>query len=165
MSATRKSPSRIASSTKVRDAIALALGLCASSSVYADYYDSVTVVGTKDQPTQLASPKYTASLRDTPQTITVLSHEVIEDQGLLTLREVLSTVPGITFGAGEGGGGYGDSINLRGFSGSNDITIDGMRDSAQYTLAIARTGQITVVEQGENTHAPTVKKTSDPWGD
>jgi hypothetical protein len=38
-------------------------------------------------------------------------------------------------------------------------------DSAQYTLAIARTGQITVVEQGENTHAPTVKKTSDPWGD
>ena len=122
-----------ARSTNVRDAIALALSLCASTSAHADYFDSVTVTGTKDKPPELASPKYTASLRDTPQTITILSREVIEDQGLLTLREVLSTVPGITFGAGEGGGGYGDSINLRGFSGSNDITIDGMRDSAQYT--------------------------------
>jgi hypothetical protein len=38
-------------------------------------------------------------------------------------------------------------------------------DHASYTLAIARTGQITVVEQAENSHAPTVKKTSDPWGE
>src|SRR3546814_13287491 len=44
-----------------------------------------------------------------------------------------STIPGITFGAGEGGGGYGDSINLRGYSASNDITVDGVRDSAQYS--------------------------------
>ena len=42
-------------------------------------------------------------------------------------------IPGITFGAGEGGGGYGDSINLRGYSASNDITVDGVRDSAQYS--------------------------------
>src|SRR3546814_18580804 len=48
------------------------------------------------------------------------------------LRDALSTIPGITFGAGEGGGGYGDSINLRGYSASNDITVDGVRDSAQY---------------------------------
>ena len=33
----------------------------------------------------------------------------------------------------EGGGGYGDSINLRGFSANSDITTDGIRDSAQYT--------------------------------
>ena len=46
---------------------------------------------------------------------------------------MLQTLPGITFGAGEGGGGYGDSINLRGYSASNDITIDGVRDSAQYS--------------------------------
>lgn len=59
--------------------------------------------------------------------------EVIHDQNLLTLRDVLSTVPGITFGAGEGGSGYGDSINLRGFSASGDIYVDGVRDSAQYS--------------------------------
>ncbi|MEW9855019.1 TonB-dependent receptor [Novosphingobium sp. M1R2S20] len=81
----------------------------------------------------LESPKRTRPVRDTPQTITVLTNEVIEQQNLLTLRDVLSTVPGITFGAGEGGGGYGDNINLRGYSANNDITVDGVRDSAQYT--------------------------------
>jgi catecholate siderophore receptor len=79
------------------------------------------------------SSKYTAALVDTPQTITVVSKAVIEAQNLLTLRDILSTVPGITFGAGEGGGGYGDSINLRGYSASSDITVDGVRDSAQYS--------------------------------
>lgn len=80
-----------------------------------------------------ASPKYTEPLRDTPQTVKIVTKEAIEDQGLLSLREILSTVPGITFGAGEGGGGYGDNISIRGFSSSNDIAIDGVRDSAQYT--------------------------------
>jgi catecholate siderophore receptor len=80
-----------------------------------------------------ASPKYTEDLVDTPQTITVVTKEVMDQQGLLLLRDVLTTLPGITFGAGEGGGGYGDSINLRGFSANSDITTDGVRDSAQYT--------------------------------
>jgi catecholate siderophore receptor len=79
------------------------------------------------------SPKYTAPLVETPQTITVVPREVIEAQNLMSLRDVLSTLPGITFGAGEGGGGYGDSINLRGYSASSDLTVDGVRDSAQYT--------------------------------
>lgn len=82
---------------------------------------------------KLESPKRTRPLRDTPQTITVLSSQTLEQQNLLSLRDALSTVPGITFGAGEGGGGYGDSINFRGYSANNDITIDGVRDSAQYT--------------------------------
>ena len=91
--------------------------------------------------------KYTEPLLDTPQTITVVTSEVMDQQNLLGLRDVLSTLPGITFGAGEGGGGYGDSINLRGFNANSDITTDGVRDSAQYTrtdtfnLECDRTGQ------------------------
>lgn len=80
-----------------------------------------------------SSPKYTAAPIDTPQTVTVVSGRTIRDQNLLTLRDILQTVPGITFGAGEGGGGYGDSINLRGYSANNDVTTDGLRDSAQYS--------------------------------
>lgn len=80
-----------------------------------------------------SSPKYTEALVDIPQTITVVDKATMDQQGLLSLRDVLSTLPGITFGAGEGGGGYGDSINLRGFSANADITVDGVRDSAQYT--------------------------------
>lgn len=86
-----------------------------------------------NKPERVASPKYTAPLRETPQTITVVPETVIREQNLLTLRDILSTVPGITFGAGEGGGGYGDSINLRGYSANSDIAVDGIRDSAQYT--------------------------------
>jgi catecholate siderophore receptor len=82
---------------------------------------------------KVESPKYVRPLLDTPQTITVIGNQTIRKQNLLTLRDALSTVPGITFGAGEGGGGYGDSINLRGYSANNDITVDGVRDSAQYT--------------------------------
>ena len=93
--------------------------------------ESVTVEGSDVK--SGTSPKLTAPLLDMPQSITIVPQKVITDENLLNLRDILSTLPGITFGAGEGGGGYGDSINLRGFSGSNDITIDGVRDSAQYT--------------------------------
>ena len=93
--------------------------------------DDVLVTGTRNQ--QLESPKTTAPLIDTPQTITVISDQVIRKQNLQTLRDALQTIPGITFGAGEGGGGYGDSINLRGYSANTDITIDGIRDTAQYS--------------------------------
>jgi len=95
---------------------------------------TVTDSAVVDEPGRtLESPKRTRPVRDTPQTITVLTKETIEQQNLLSLRDILSTVPGITFGAGEGGGGYGDSINFRGYSANNDITVDGVRDSAQYT--------------------------------
>lgn len=83
--------------------------------------------------TEVELPKSTAPLVDTPQTITVVTQEVLRQQNLLTLRDALATIPGITFGAGEGGGGYGNSINLRGYSANNDLTVDGVRDSAQYS--------------------------------
>lgn len=93
--------------------------------------DGLEVVGQRVQ--RVSSPKYTQELVDTPQTITVIDAKTLAQQNLLGLRDALSTLPGITFGAGEGGGGYGDSINLRGFSANTDLTIDGVRDSAQYT--------------------------------
>ena len=92
----------------------------------------IMVKGKYAQP-DVASAKSTAPLLDTPQTITIIDNVTLKKQNLLTLRDALSTLPGITFGAGEGGGGFGDSINLRGYSANTDITIDGVRDSAQYS--------------------------------
>ena len=103
----------------------------ADAAMQAKELDTVEVHGERVQ--KASSPKYTEELLDTPQTITVVTSEVMAQQNLLGLRDVLSTLPGITFGAGEGGGGYGDSINLRGFNATTDITVDGVRDSAQYT--------------------------------
>jgi catecholate siderophore receptor len=81
-----------------------------------------------------SSPKYTEPLRDTPQTITVIPRELIEQQGATTLREVLRNVTGISIQAGEGGGGLpGDNLSIRGFSARNDIFVDGVRDFGAYT--------------------------------
>ncbi|MNO52920.1 putative TonB-dependent receptor BfrD precursor [compost metagenome] len=84
-----------------------------------------------------ASVKYVAPLLDTPQTITVVPAPLIARQQALGLRQVPSNVSGITFNAGEGGGGSGDSINIRGFSASSNIQVDGLRDSAQTTRSDA----------------------------
>ena len=113
------------------------VGFLASAPALAEEADEIDeqqiLVEGERQQAEVESPKATAPLLDTPQTVTVVSDQVIRKQNLLTLRDVLATIPGITFGAGEGGGGYGDSINLRGYSANNDITVDGVRDSAQYS--------------------------------
>lgn len=96
-----------------------------------DEREQIIVTGQHYQ-TQQESPKSTRSVRDTPQTVTVITGETIEQQNLLTLRDMLSTVPGITFGAAEGGSPPADSINLRGYSAGSDITQDGVRDSGAY---------------------------------
>ncbi|MES1243399.1 MAG: TonB-dependent siderophore receptor [Acidobacteriota bacterium] len=81
-----------------------------------------------------SSIKYTEPLRDTPQTITVIPREMIEQQGATTLREVLRNVTGISIQAGEGGGGLpGDNLSIRGFAARNDIFVDGVRDFGAYT--------------------------------
>ncbi|ATQ41089.1 TonB-dependent receptor [Caulobacter mirabilis] len=112
-------------------ALALAADATAADADQPTDVSGVDIVGAKGHAP--SSPKLTATPLDTPQTITVVSDRTVRDQNLMTLRDILTTVPGITFGAGEGGGGYGDSINLRGYSANNDITTDGLRDSAQYT--------------------------------
>ncbi|WP_033922981.1 TonB-dependent receptor [Sphingomonas sp. 37zxx] len=111
--------------------------------------DDIVVTGQHEQ--ALESPKATAPLLDTPQTITVISDQTIRKQNLLTLRDALQTIPGITFGAGEGGAGYGDSINLRGYSANNDITQDGVRDTAQYSRTDPFNLQQIEVYNGANT--------------
>ena len=87
--------------------------------------ESVVVTGPV---AQLSSPKYSEPLRDIPQTITVISKDVIEEQGATTLRDVLRNIPGLTMAAGEGGTPAGDNLTLRGFSARNDVFVDGVRD-------------------------------------
>jgi catecholate siderophore receptor len=79
-----------------------------------------------------SSPKFTEPLRDTPQSITVVPKELMEERGVTTLREALRNVPGISIQAGEGGGPQGDNLTIRGFNARSDIYIDGMRDFGQY---------------------------------
>jgi catecholate siderophore receptor len=76
-------------------------------------------------------PKYTEPLTDTPQSISIIPRNVIEEQNVTTLRDTLRNVAGISMAAGEGGS-QGDNLTIRGFSARNDLFIDGMRDFGHY---------------------------------
>lgn len=75
------------------------------------------------------SVKLQAPMVDTPQTISIVPSEVLEQQGAQSLQDVLRNVPGITFSSGEGGAGWGDMFTIRGFSAEQSVTVDGVRDS------------------------------------
>jgi catecholate siderophore receptor len=94
----------------------------------------------------LSSTKYTQPLLDTPQTVTVISKQVMEEQGATTLRDVLKNVPGLTITAGEGGNPAGDNLTLRGFSARNDIFIDGVRDLSPQSRDPFNLEQVDVVK-------------------
>ena len=86
-------------------------------------------------------------VRDAPQSISIISREVIEQQSASTLRDVLRNVSGISMAAGEGGGGpAGDNLTLRGFGARNDIFVDGIRDFASYARDTFNIEQVEVVK-------------------
>lgn len=112
--------------------------------------DADTVVGAQQQdPTtynveKSASKKYTAPLLDTPRSVTVVPQQVIKDTGALTLQDALRTVPGITFGAGEGGNPTGDRPFIRGFDAQSDTYVDGVRDTGAQSREVFNLEQIEV---------------------
>lgn len=81
------------------------------------------------QAKKVTSNKYAEPLRDTPQSITVVSQQAIKDQNVQSLQDVLKNVAGITFMSGEGNLGWGDLFSIRGFSAEQSITVDGIRDA------------------------------------
>jgi len=82
---------------------------------------------------KLSSSKSTEPLLDTPQSVTVINSQVLKEQNAQSLKDALRNVPGITFNSGEGGGGVGDSLTIRGFNADGNIYRDGVRDPAKYS--------------------------------
>lgn len=82
----------------------------------------------------VSSPKFTQPLVDTPQTITVIKKEVLQEQGAVTLMEALRNTPGITMQMGENGNtSQGDTFQMRGFSTQSSTFVDGIRDLGAVT--------------------------------
>jgi catecholate siderophore receptor len=97
------------------------------------------------------SPKYTAPLINTPRSIVIVPKEVIKNTGSATLVEALRTVPGITFGAAEGGNPIGDRPFIRGFDSQGSTFLDGVRDQGAQTREIFAVEQIQVVRGSDST--------------
>lgn len=116
----------------------------------ADTLPQITVQGTAAENYKadtVASPKFTQPLVDTPQTISVIKKELLQQQAATTLEEALSNTPGITFQLGEGGNtSTGDTIFMRGFDTAGSIYIDGVRDLGAISRDTFNLEQIEVVK-------------------
>lgn len=76
-----------------------------------------------------SATKTDTPLRDTPQSVSVVSRDVIADQGMQSMADVVRYVPGITMAQGEG---HRDAPTIRGNASTADFFVDGVRDDAQY---------------------------------
>ena len=107
-------------------------------------YSTVEVNANAD-PLSTASPKYSQLPTDTPQTITAVTQNEMQQQGVTTLRDALRNVAGISLAAGEGGA-QGDNLTIRGFTARNDLFIDGMRDFGSYYRDPFNTQEVEVLQ-------------------
>ena len=75
--------------------------------------------------------RITTPLVDTPQSITEIPKQLLQDQNITSMLDALKTVPGISIAAGEGAQ-QGDNLSIRGFNAQNDFYRDGMLDFGSY---------------------------------
>lgn len=99
------------------------------------------------------SPKQTAPLRDTPKSITIISQDLIQSTGSASLVDALRTVPGITFGAGEGGNPVGDRPFLRGYDAQSSTFVDGLRDIGSQSREVFNTETVEVIKGASGSYA------------
>lgn len=85
-------------------------------------------------------------LRDIPQFVNIFNQELIRSQGATTLVDVLRNVPGISFGAAEGGTQANQVIFLRGFPINQDIFVNGVRDIGEYNRDLFATQSVEVLK-------------------
>ena len=111
--------------------------------------NDIIVNGQREQ--KPTDPKQVAPLVDTPKSIVVLSRDVIDQTGSAGLQDALRTVPGITFGAAEGGNPIGDRPFIRGFDSQGSIYVDGVRDLASQSREVFAIDSVQIVRGSDST--------------
>lgn len=104
----------------------------AVASMAAVEISGVTVTGRRDayDAKQISTATKTDTpLRDVPQSVTVITQELMSDQAMQSMADVVRYVPGVTMGQGEG---HRDAPTIRGNSSTADFFVDGVRDDVQY---------------------------------
>ena len=112
----------------------------------AETLDRVTVVGQKQtyqvQRTSTATRTDT-SLRDVPQSVTVITEDLIQDQAMQGMADVVRYVPGVQMAQGEG---HRDAPILRGNTSTADFFINGVRDDVQYFRDLYNVDRVEVLK-------------------
>jgi len=80
-------------------------------------------------PASRTATKTLTLLRDVPQSVSVVTRELVQDQLMMSMGDVVRYTPGITAIQGENNR---DQVVIRGNSSSADFFVDGVRDDVQY---------------------------------
>lgn len=93
--------------------------------------ESVVVATAPDYsvPAVTSATRTQTPLRDVPQSVSVVSRTLIDDQRMTSMADVARYMPGVGFAQGEGNR---DTPVLRGNSTTADFFVDGVRDDVQY---------------------------------
>ncbi len=82
-------------------------------------------------------------LKDTPQSVSVVTQDVIKDQSIQSISEAVRYIPGVTASQGEGNR---DALNFRGAGvTTGDFYQDGVRDDIQTYRDLYNTDRIEVL--------------------
>jgi catecholate siderophore receptor len=82
-------------------------------------------------------------LRDVPQSITVVTQEMIKDQTMQNIGDVVRYVPGVGISQGEGNR---DAVIFRGNNSTGDFYVDGLRDDVQYFRDLYNIDRVEVLK-------------------
>jgi catecholate siderophore receptor len=87
--------------------------------------------------------KTDTDLIDVPQSISVITQDVIKDQSIQSVSDAVRYVPGVTAAQGEGNR---DQLVMRGNSTTGDFYVDGVRDDIQTYRDFYNTDRIEVLK-------------------
>lgn len=90
-----------------------------------------------------SATKTDTPLNDVPQSVAVVTRDLIDDQALRSLADVVRIVPGVTIGQGEG---HRDQITIRGNNTTADFFVDGVRDDVQYFRSFYNVERVEVLK-------------------
>lgn len=82
-------------------------------------------------------------LVDVPQSISLITRDLIDDQGMRSMADVVRYVPGVSMAQGEG---HRDAPVLRGNASTADFYVDGVRDDVQYFRDLYNAERIEILK-------------------
>jgi catecholate siderophore receptor len=109
--------------------------------------DRIRVVGKTEyhyvQRATASATRTETDLVDVPQSVTVVTRDLIDDTAMRGLADVVQYVPGAGIAQGEG---HRDAPVLRGNTSTADLFVDGMRDDVQYFRDLYNVDRVEVLK-------------------
>ena len=93
--------------------------------------------------TNTTAVKTDTALIDLPQSLTVITPELIKDQNMQSIADTIRYVPGVGIAQGEGNR---DTPIFRGNSSTSDMYVDGIRDDVQYYRDLYNVERVDVLK-------------------